>query len=119
MERFNLFDAEYKFMSIIWELEPINSTELSRVSLERLGWKKSTTYNMIRKLSDKGLLTNENATVIAIIKKDMVQKYESESVVQKNFEGSLPAFLATFLDNKKISEQEAMKLKKIIEEASK
>ena len=119
MEEFKLFDAEYKFMNIIWENEPINSTELSKLSLEILGWKKSTAYNMIKKLIEKKMLKNENAIVSTMIKREQVQKYESEILVKKNFEGSLPAFLTAFLDNKKITEEEALELKRIIEESTK
>lgn len=119
MEEFRLFDAEYKFMSIIWDNEPINSTKLSKITEELMGWKKSTTYNMIKKLSEKGVLANENATVKALIRREQVQKYESEAVIEKSFDGSLPAFLTAFLDNKKISEKEALELKQIIEEAMK
>jgi predicted transcriptional regulator len=119
MEELKLFDAEYKFMSIIWENEPINSTKLSKICDVELGWKKSTTFNMIKKLAEKEILINENATVKSLIKREQVQKYESEAVIEKSFEGSLPAFLTTFLDNKKISEKEALELKRIIEEATK
>lgn len=119
MEEFKLFDAEYKFLSVIWEKEPINSTELSKVCLEKLGWKKSTTFNMIRKLSERGYIKNENATVTATVKKEQVAKYESESVVEKNFGGSLPAFIAAFLDGRKITAEEAAAVKKMIEEAEK
>lgn len=119
MEEFKLFDAEYKFMSIIWENEPINSTKLSKKTEKIMGWKKSTTFNMIKKLSEKGLLMNENATVTSIVKKEQVQRYESQEVVDKSFDGSLPAFLTAFLDNRKLSEQDAMELKRIIEEATK
>lgn len=119
MEKHKLFDAEYKFMCIIWDNEPINSTELSKISLKLLGWKKPTTYTMLRKLSEKELIKNENATVTALVKREQVQKYESEQIIEKNFDGSLPTFLATFLDNKKITEKEAAELKRIIEEATK
>jgi len=119
MEEYKLFDAEYKFLSVIWEREPINSTELSKVCLEKLGWKKSTTFNMIRKLAERGYIKNENATVTATVKKEQVAKYESESVVEKNFGGSLPAFIAAFLDGKKITAEEAAAVKKMIEEAEK
>ena len=78
MDDLKLFDAEYKFMDIIWELEPINSTELTKVCRKKLGWKKSTTYTMIRKLSERSILKNENATVPALLKREEVQKYESE-----------------------------------------
>lgn len=119
LEEFKLFDAEYKFMDIIWELEPINSTELSKLCMAKLGWKKPTTYNMIRKLSERGIVKNENATVTAQVKREQVQKYESEVLLDKAFDGSLPAFIATFLKGKKLSKQEAQQLKKMIEEATK
>lgn len=117
MEELKLFDAEYKFLSVIWENEPVNSTELSRICLDRLGWKKSTTFNMIRKLSERGYLQNQNATVTTLVKREQVAKYESESVVEKNFGGSLPAFIAAFLDGRKISADEAEELKRMIDEA--
>jgi predicted transcriptional regulator len=119
MEKLKLFDAEYKLMDIIWKLEPINSTELTKVCMEKLGWKKSTTYTMIRKLSQRGILKNENATVTALVKREQVQKYESEVLLEKAFDNSLPAFLATFLQGKKLSKQEAEEIKKMIEEAAK
>lgn len=119
MEDFKLFDAEYKFLSIIWDMEPINSTELSRVCLDKLGWKKSTTFNMIRKLAERGYLKNENATVTSLLKREQAAKYESESVVEKNFGGSLPAFIAAFLDGRKITAEEAAAVKKMIDEAEK
>ncbi len=119
MEELKLFDAEYKFMDIIWELEPINSTELTRVCMQRLGWKKSTTYTMIRKLSERGIVQNRNATVTAPVKREQVQKYESEALLEKAFDGSLPAFLAAFLQDKKLSKQEAREIERMIEEAAK
>lgn len=119
MGEFKLFDAEYKFLDIIWGLEPINSTELTKVCLRKLGWKKSTTYTMIRKLSERGFLKNENATVTALVKREQVQKYESEALLEKAFDNSLPAFLAAFLQDNKLSQQEAEELKKMIEEATK
>ncbi|MDD2586125.1 MAG: BlaI/MecI/CopY family transcriptional regulator [Syntrophomonadaceae bacterium] len=118
MEKFKLFDAEFKFLDIIWELEPINSTELTKVCRKKLGWKKPTTYTMIRKLSGRGILKNENATVTALVKREQVQKYESEVLLEKSFDNSLPAFLATFLQDKKLSKQEAEEIKKMIEEAT-
>jgi predicted transcriptional regulator len=119
MEQYKLFDAEYKFACIIWENEPINSTELVKLSHELLGWKKSTTYTVLRKLCERGILRNQEAVVSAVIKKEDAQKYESQSVIEKNFDGSLPKFLTAFLGEKKISEKEAEELKRIIEEATK
>lgn len=114
-----LFDAEYKIMDIIWELEPVNSTELTKICRKKLGWKKSTTYTMIRKLSERDILKNEDATVTALVKRQQVQKYESEALLEDKFDGSLPIFLATFLQDKKLSREEAEELQKMIEEATK
>ena len=119
MDDLKLFDAEYKFMDIIWELEPINSTELTKVCRKKLGWKKSTTYTMIRKLSERDILKNEDASVTALVKRQQVQKYESELLLEDKFEGSLPVFLATFLQDKKLSKEEAEEIQKMIEEATK
>ena len=119
MENYKLFDAEYKFMTIVWDYEPVNSTELSRLCFEILGWKKSTTFNMIKKLSQKSLIKNEDATVVSLVSREEVQKKQSEEIVDKTFNGSLPSFLATFLDNKKLDKNEYDELIKIIEEASK
>lgn len=119
MEKFKLFDAEHRFMNIIWEHEPINSTELSKICLRELGWKKPTTYTMIRKLSERCILKNENATVTTLVKREQVQKYESEALLKKSFDGSLPSFLAAFLQDKKLSKNEAEEIKKMIEEATK
>lgn len=119
MEKFKLHDAEYKFASLIWDNEPINSTELVRLCLEKLGWKKSTTYTVLKKLCDREILQNKDAVVTALIKREDAQKFQSNEVVEKTFEGSLPKFLTAFLGERKISEKEAEELKKIIEEATK
>ena len=119
MEEYKLFDAEYKFMDIIWEKEPINSTELVKETNKRLGWKKSTTYTMLRKLGEKKLIKSENAIVEAIVKKEDIQKYESEVLLEKSFDSSLPAFISTFLKDRKLTQKEANEIKKILEGASK
>ncbi len=119
MTEFKLFDAEYKFLDIIWQLEPVNSTELTKECFKKLGWKKSTTYTMIRKLVGRGILKNENATVLSIVKREQVQKYESEILLEKSFDNSLPVFLAAFLKDRKLSKNEAEELTKMIEEATK
>jgi BlaI family penicillinase repressor len=119
MEKFKLYDAEYKFTSLIWDYEPINSTELVRLCADKLGWKKSTTYTVLKKLCDRGILQNQDAVVTALVKREDVQKYESNAVIEKSFDGSLPKFLTSFLGERKITEQEAEELKHIIEEAIK
>lgn len=115
MEKYKLFDAELKCMNIIWDEEPIKSGDLVKVCNEKLGWKKSTTYTVLRKLAQRGILKNENTVVTAIVKREDTQIYESHEVVEKSFGGSLPKFLTAFFGNKKISKYEAEELKKLID----
>lgn len=110
MEKYKLFDAEYKFVSIVWENEPVNSTELVNLCHEKLGWKKSTTYTVLRKLCSRGVLQNQNATVSSLIRREETQKYESESLIKKTFDDSLPEFLTAFLDKKKITKKKQKNL---------
>jgi predicted transcriptional regulator len=119
MESNKLFDAEYRFMDLIWNQEPINSTELVKMCLNEFGWKKSTTYTMIKRLSERGIVKNENAIVSSLINRIQVQKYESEAVLEKSFEGSLPSFIAAFLSDKTLTKAESDEILKMIKEATK
>ena len=92
MEEYKLFDAEYRLMDLVWSLEPVNSTALARRCEEAFGWKKSTAFNLIRKLGERGFLRNDHATVTALVKREQVRQYESAAVVERGFGGSLPAF---------------------------
>ncbi len=118
MEIQKIADGEYRFAQLVWEQEPINSTALVKLSAEQLGWKKATTYTVLRKLCEKGILKNENATVTSLVKKEEVQKQESEALLEKSFGNSLPAFLAAFLKDRKLTAQEAQELKQMIEDAA-
>ena len=115
MEERKLYDAEYRLLEIVWELEPLTSTELYKACLPRLGWKKSTTYTVLRKLCERGILKNEDSRVTALVKKEDVQRYESQAVVDRWFDHSLPGFVAAFLGEKKLSRKEAEELKKLID----
>ena len=115
---FELHQAEYRFMEVIWANEPVNSTALVKLCEEQLGWKKSTTYTVLRKLCQRGILRNEDAIVAAVAKREQVQQFESQQVVERSFGGSLPAFVNAFLSEKKLSRDEAEQLKRMIEEAS-
>ena len=117
MDDHRLFDAEYRLMDLVWERQPINSTALSRLCQEKLGWKKSTTFNLVRKLGERGILKNENATVTALVEREQVLRQESEAAVEKSFGGSLPNFVAAFLSGKKLSHQEAEALRRLIDES--
>ena len=117
MEEYKLFDAEYRLMELVWNLEPVNSTALARRCEAELGWKKSTVFNLIRKLAGRGFLKNEHATVTELVKREQVRQYESAAVVERGFGGSLPAFVAAFLREKKLSPQEADELRRMLDES--
>ncbi|WDV45854.1 BlaI/MecI/CopY family transcriptional regulator [Clostridiaceae bacterium M8S5] len=113
--QYKLYDAEFKFMKIIWENEPVNSTQLVKICEHELGWKKSTTYTVIKKLQKRNVLKNESAMVSSLITLEQVKKYEGEELVKRVFENSLSNLLVSFLDGKDISEEEINKLKQIID----
>ena len=102
-------------MMIVWENAPLKSGELVSLCREKLGWKKSTTYTVIKKLCEKGYIQNQDAQVSVLIPKEKVQAEESDYFVERTFEGSLPGFLAAFLGGRTLSEQEAEKLKQMID----
>ena len=96
METPKIFESEYRFCRILWEHEPIKSKELVKLCQEQLGWKPTTTYTVIKRLSERGVLKNENTLVTSLVSKDAVQEAELGEFVEKTFEGSLPAFVAAF-----------------------
>ena len=106
METPKVFESEYRFCLILWENEPIKSGELVNLCREQLGWKPTTTYTVIKRLSERGVLKNENSVVSSLVTKDEVQAAEINEMVEKTFEGSLPAFIAAFTKHQKISEKE-------------
>ena len=116
MEYQKLCESDWRFMTVIWDHEPVSSTELVKLCREKLGWKKSTTYTMLKKMIEKGMAKNENTVVTSTVSRDSVQKNESELFVDQTFFGSLPGFLAAFLGNRTISEKEAEELIRLIEE---
>lgn len=116
MENLKLCESDYRFMLVVWKHEPVSSGNLVTLCKEKLGWKKSTTYTVLRKMCEKGLLKNEDTIVTSIVPREKVQSYESKRFVEHTFEGSLPSFLAAFLGSKTISEKEANELKRLIDE---
>jgi len=119
MERIKIFDAEYRFMNIVWKHSPVLSTELVRLAGEELGWKKSTTYTVIRRLCERGAIKNENAVVHALIDREQVMRSETEEHIDKIYEGSLKLFFTTFLKKEKLSRDEIDELKKIVDQYGK
>ena len=116
MSDYRMGAVESKFADIIWENEPISSTELSKRSEEILKWKKSTTYTVLKRLCDKGIFQNNKGTVTSLISKQDFYSLQSEKFVEETFEGSLPAFLAAFSKRKKLSADEVAQLRKMIDE---
>lgn len=115
METPKIFESEYRFCLILWEHEPISSGELAKLCQEQLGWKRTTTYTVIKRLSERGVLKNENAIVSSLVSKDEVQAAEIDEFVEKKFGGSLPAFLAAFTKRQKISKEELDEVQKMID----
>ena len=106
MDTPKIYESEYRFCLILWANEPVKSKELVRLCQEQLGWKSTTTYTVIKRLSERGVLKNENTIVSSLVSKEQVQAAELEEFVEKTFEGSLPAFVAAFTKHRSISQKE-------------
>ena len=110
-----IFESEYRFCLILWENEPVGSTELVKLCKDQLGWSKATTYTVIRRLAERGIVKNENAIVTALISKEEAQASRLNEMVEETFEGSMPAFIAAFSRSKKLSRREVDQLKALID----
>ena len=99
-----IHEGEYRFCLIMWEHEPVTAVELVKLCQEQLGWKRTTTYTVIKRLSQRGVLKNENTIVTSLVSKGAVQAAELEELVDKTFEGSLPAFVAAFTRHRSITD---------------
>ena len=119
METPKIFESEYRFCLILWEHEPIGSRELVKLCREELGWKPTTTYTVIKRLSQRGVLKNENSVVTSLVSKDQAQASEIDELVEKRFEGSLPAFIAAFTKHRRMTESEINDIRKMIDDYGK
>lgn len=115
MDTPKVFESEHRFCLILWENEPVKSSKLVELCKEQLGWKPTTTYTVIKRLSERGVLKNENTVVTSLISKDEVQAAELNEMVEKTFEGSLPAFIAAFTKHQKISDKEIDAVQQMID----
>ena len=115
METLKLCESDYKFMTVIWDNQPVPSGKLVVLCAEAMGWKKPTTYTTLRKLCDKGFAQNVDTVVTSLVPREQVQAFASEYFVDRTFKGSLPGFLTAFLDGKVISDKEAEELKHLID----
>ena len=112
-----IFESEYRFLLILWEREPVTSPELVKLCGERLGWKKSTTYTVIKKLTEKGIVKSEKTVVEALVTKEEADRQAGEELLERTCQGNIPAFIAAFLKDRKLTEDEVRKLRKLIDEA--
>jgi predicted transcriptional regulator len=116
MEDFKLGEQETKFANLIWDNAPINSSELVKLSAEVMNWKKSTTYTMLRRLCDRGIFKNDNATVTVLMNRDEFYAGQSRKYVEDTFGGSLPRFITTFIGGGGLSDKQADELVRLINE---
>ena len=108
-------EGEYRFCLILWEHEPVTAAELVKLCQSQLGWKRTTTYTVIKRLEERGVLCNDNGMVTSLVSKEEVQASEIDELVEKKFEGSLPAFLAAFTKRQELSEQELDEVQRMID----
>ncbi len=115
MDAPKIFESEYRFCLILWDNEPVSSGKLVELCKENLGWSKATTYTVIRRLSERGVVKNENTVVTALISKEEAQVSRLDEMVEETFEGSMPAFIAAFSKSKKLSRREVEQLQALID----
>ena len=110
-----VYESEYKFCLILWENEPISQSALAKICKEKLEWSRTTTYTVIKRLGDRGVVKNDNSIITSLVTKDEVQSYEVAELMEKRFNGSVPSFIAAFAKNCNLSQNEIDEIRKIIE----
>lgn len=119
MEIPKIHESEYRLCLLLWEREPITAVELARLSQEALGWKRTTTYTVIKRLCDRGVLRNEGGTVTSLVSKEAAQAGEIDQLMESKFEGSLPAFLAAFTRRQSLSQKDLDEVQAMIDKLRK
>ena len=115
MDRIELGEVQEKFAGIVWDTAPVASGALVKICEEKLGWKKPTTYTVLRKLIDKGLFINDGGIVKVKLSREEFYRKRSEQLLESSFSGSLPAFVAAFLSSRKISRKEVDEIEAVID----
>lgn len=118
MAEIQLGVIEARFADMIWEREPVTSSELVKLTAVEFNWKRTTAHNVLRRLIDKGIFRNDNGTVTSVIKRDEFYSMQSEKYVEESFNGSLPAFIAAFTKNRRLSKSEIEEIRKMINDAA-
>ena len=116
-EKQKINESEYRFLSLLWESQPIASPALAALCQRRLGWKKSTTYTVIKRLTEKGAVENRETIVRALVSKEEVDRQERDALVEKQFGGSVPDFLAAFLKGRPLTREELARVRRILDMA--
>ena len=111
-----IFESEYRFCLILWENEPIKSSELAKLCKEKLGWSRTTTYTVIKSLSERNIVKNENTIVTSIVSKEEAQNSKIDELVEKNFNGSIPEFISAFTKHQVLTKKDKEEILKMIED---
>ena len=115
METPKIFESEYRFCLILWEHEPISASSLAKLCLEQLGWKRTTTYTVIKRLAERGVLSNDNSMIVSLITKEQVQASDINELVDKRFGGSVPTFIAAFAKHQDLSDADLDEMQRMID----
>lgn len=115
MERPKIFESEYRFCLILWEHEPATTTQLVKLCREKLEWKRTTTYTVIKRLCERGVLKNNGGVITSLVSKDQAQAAEIDELVEKKFEGSIPAFVAAFGRRQRLSQEDIQQMQQLID----
>ncbi len=110
-----IHESEYRFCLIMWEHQPVTTVELVKLCQNQLGWKRTTTYTVIKRLGERGVLKNEEGTITALVSKEEAQAREINILVEEKFQGSLPAFVAAFARRQDISGEELDEVQRMID----
>jgi len=115
MEVPKIFESEYRFCLVMWENEPITASDIAKLCQQQLGWKRTTTYTVIKRLAERGVLKNEEGVISSLVSKDEAQASEIDEMLEKRFEGSLPAFVAAFTKRQNVTEEELDEVQRMID----
>ena len=110
-----IHESEYRFCLIMWECEPVTAVELAKLCQEQLGWKRTTTYTVIKRLGERGVLKSEDGKITSLVSKEAAQAREINELVEEKFQGSLPAFIAAFAKRQDISSAELDEMQRMID----
>lgn len=115
MDAPKLYESEYRFCLILWGHEPIKSSELVALCQQELGWKPTTTYTVIKRLSQRGILQNQHTIVTSLVSREQVQRADIDALISERFDGSLPAFVTAFSSNRSLSQKDIDQMQALID----